>query len=108
VILIKNIYTLNSASDPDQEYIYFIEVENASFRLLHTFRRRKRLLHCVANFWPIDPDQEYIYFMGSEARDPDQEYIHFMGSEKLPSACYILSITLLLRVTGIKNGGQIA
>jgi len=32
---------IDSASDPDQEYIYFVGIDSAS-----------------------DPDQEYIYFMG--------------------------------------------
>jgi len=69
-ILIKNIYTLWGLKRFLLSVTYF--PTNASFCLLHTFRRAL-------------PSACYIL------SDEDQEYIHFMGSETHPSACYILS-----------------
>jgi len=94
-ILIKNIYTLWGG--------------NASFCLLHTFRRSS------------DADQEYVYFMGSETLQikniytlwgrkrfySDHEYIYFMGSETLPSALTYFPTSLVYPFTLRETGKQI-
>jgi len=97
--MIKNIYT-DPTSDPDQEYIYLYGrkrflllvtyfVENASFCLLHTFRRRKRFLLPVTYF---QTNLVYPFTLRVTKTLPSACYIlSDMGSQTLPSACYILS-----------------
>jgi len=59
----RRTWLVYSASDPDQEYIYFMESERLVILIknIYTLWGRKRA---------SDPDQEYIYFMGSETLLP--------------------------------------
>jgi len=70
---------IDSASEADQEYIYFMGSETKLIKNIYTLWGRKL---------------------------PDQVYIFFMGSETLSSAFYILSdessIPFYSGVTGIK------
>jgi len=80
------IYFIGSenASDPDQEYIYFMAASQVDLAD-DPGQEYKTLIKNIC------PDQEYISFMGSEtlyrvgnvSSTTDQHYIYFMGSETL-------------------------
>jgi len=73
---------IDSASDPDQEYIYFMGSTRLVILIKNIYtlwgRRSTRLVMLIKNIYTLwgrkmasDPDQEYMYFMGSETRTID-------------------------------------